>query len=131
MVIAGSTRRQADHHTHFSPIYFCTNIVVVVLSYYPNYLVLLVWWMSFELGGAQYHEPRWPYFLDWGSQMLFHLGSVLLFGIVLLFGLGSQWWFGILFFVLGFTWSFRLLRRENKATQLFLVVAVSSYFHLD
>ena len=89
MVIAGSTRRQADHHTHFSPIYFCTNIVVVVLSYYPNYLVLLVWWMSFELGGAQYHEPRWPYFLDWGSQMLFHLGSVLLFGIVLLFGLGS------------------------------------------
>ena len=38
------------------------------------------------LSGAQYHESRWPYFLDWGYQMLFHLGSVLMFGIVVSFG---------------------------------------------
>ena len=41
---------------------------------------------SSTLGGAQYHESRWLYFLDWDSQMLFHLGSVLLFGIVVSLG---------------------------------------------
>ena len=42
--------------------------------------------LSLALGGVQYHESRWPYFLDWGTRMLFHLGSVLIFGIVVSFG---------------------------------------------
>ena len=42
--------------------------------------------LSLVLSGVRYHESRWPYFLDWGYQMLFHLGSVLLFGIVVSFG---------------------------------------------
>ena len=41
---------------------------------------------SSVLGVAQYHESRLPCFLDWGYQMLFHPGSVLLFGIVVSFG---------------------------------------------
>ena len=45
--------------------------------------------LSSTMGGAQYHGSQWPYFLDWGYQMLFHLGSVLLFGIVVTFGQGS------------------------------------------
>ena len=39
-----------------------------------------------SVGGAQYHESRWPYFLDWGSQVLFHQGSGLLFGVAVSFG---------------------------------------------
>jgi len=41
--------------------------------------------LSTVLGGAQYHESRWPYFLDWGSQVLFHQGSGILFGVAVSF----------------------------------------------
>ena len=40
----------------------------------------------------------------------------------------AQYWYQ---FSSGTDWPFRLLRRENKAARLFLVVAVSSYFHPD
>ena len=42
--------------------------------------------LSSTMSGVQYHESRWPRFPDWGYQMLFHLGSVLLLGIVGSFG---------------------------------------------
>ncbi len=42
--------------------------------------------LSLAMGGAQYHESRWPYFPDWGTQMLSYLGSVLLFGVEVSFG---------------------------------------------
>ena len=32
--------------------------------------VLVEMILSSVLGGTQYHESRWPRFLDWGSQLL-------------------------------------------------------------
>ena len=73
---------------------FDSSVCVEIYSFYSKLLVgvaavvavIGLGFLSSVSSGVRYHESQWPCFHGWGYQILFYLGSVLLFATVVSFG---------------------------------------------